>query len=75
MGTTQSSQAEALYNRVVGSASQKPTDVIVVSSKNSTASDQDFKVFVSRLEAKVGTSPGITNVAANFGLGQPTGLG
>ena len=71
VGTTQSSQAEALYNEVVGSASQKPTDVIVVSSKSSTASDQDFKVFVGRLEAKVGASPGITNVVANFGLGSP----
>ena len=71
VGTTQSSQAETLYNEVVGSASQKPTDVIVVSSKSSTASDQDFKVFVSRLEAKVGASPGITNVVANFGLGSP----
>ena len=71
VGATQSSQAEALYNEVVGSASQKPTDVIVVSSKSSTASDQDFKVFVGRLEAKVGTSPGITDVVANFGLGSP----
>ena len=53
------------------SASPKPTDVIVVSSKSSTASDQDFKVFVSRLETKVGTSPGITNVVADFGPGSP----
>ena len=52
VGTTQSSQAEALYNEVVGSASHKPTDVIVVSSKSSTASDQDFKIFASRLEAR-----------------------
>jgi putative drug exporter of the RND superfamily len=71
VGTTQSSQAEALYDRVVGSASQKPTDVIVVSSKKSTASDQDFKIFVSGLEAKVGDDPGITNVAANFASGSP----
>jgi RND superfamily putative drug exporter len=71
VGATQSSQAETLYNSVVGSASQKTTDVIVVSSKSSTASDQDFKVFVGRLEAKVGTSAGITNVVANFGLGSP----
>ena len=70
VGTTQSSQAEALYNEVVGSA-QKPTDVIVVSSKSSTASDQNFKAFVGRLEAKVGTSPGITNVVANLGSGSP----
>ena len=71
VGGTQSSQAEALYNGVVGSASQKPTDVIVVSSKSATASDQNFKVFVGRLEAKVGASPGITNIVANFGLGSP----
>jgi putative drug exporter of the RND superfamily len=71
VGATQSSQAETLYNEVVGSGSHKPTDVIVVHSKTSTASDQGFKVFVSRLEAKVGTSPGITDVVANFGLGSP----
>jgi putative drug exporter of the RND superfamily len=71
VGATQSSQAESLYNEVVGSGGHKATDVIVVSSKSSTASDQGFKVFVSRLEAKVGTSPGITDVVANFGLGSP----
>ena len=71
VGTTQSGQAEALYNEVVGSASQKPTDVIVVSSKSSTASDQKFKALVRRLETKVGTSPGITNVVANLGSGSP----
>jgi uncharacterized membrane protein YdfJ with MMPL/SSD domain len=71
VGATQSSQAETLYNQVVGSANQKPSDVIVVSSKSSTASDQDFKVFVGRLEAEVGTSPGITNVVANFASGSP----
>ena len=71
VGTTQSSQAEALYHRVVGSASNKPTDVIVVNSQSSTASDQNFKAFVSRLETKVGASPGITNVVANFGSASP----
>ncbi len=71
VGTTQSSRAETLYNGVVGSARQKPTDVIVVSSKSSTASDPDFKAFVGRLETKVGTSPGITNVVANLGPGSP----
>jgi uncharacterized membrane protein YdfJ with MMPL/SSD domain len=71
VGTTQSSQAEALYDKIVGSASQKPTDVIVVSSKSSTASDQNFKAFVSRLEARVGTSPGITNVVANLDTDNP----
>ena len=71
VGTTQSSRAETLYNGVVGSSRQKPTDVIVVSSKSSTASDPDFKAFVGRLETKVGTSPGITNVVANLGPGSP----
>ena len=71
VGTTQSSQAEALYDRVVGSARQKPTDVIVVSSMKSTASDQDFKIFASRLETKVGASRGISNVVANFGSTSP----
>jgi putative drug exporter of the RND superfamily len=71
VGVTQSSQAEALYSGVAGSASHKPTDVIVVSSKRSTASDQDFKVFVSRLESNVGTKPGVTNVVADFGPRSP----
>ena len=71
VGTTQSSQAEALYDRVVGSASQKPTDVIVVSAMRSTASDQNFKVFVSRLEVKVGADSGITHVVADFASGSP----
>src|ERR1700683_4746174 len=40
VGATQSSKAESLYNEVVGSGSHhKATDVIVVSSKTSTASD------------------------------------
>jgi RND superfamily putative drug exporter len=71
VGSTQSSQAEALYNEVVGSARQKPTDVIVVSSKSSTASDENFKAIVGSLEAKVRTSPGITDVVANLGSDSP----
>jgi uncharacterized membrane protein YdfJ with MMPL/SSD domain len=71
VGATQSSQAEALYNEVVGGAGQKPTDVIVVSSKSSTASDQVFKAFVGRLEADVETRPGVTNVVADFSSGSP----
>jgi putative drug exporter of the RND superfamily len=71
VGTTQSGQAELLYDEVVGSAGHKPTDVIVVSSKTSTASGQDFKVFVARLESRIGTSPGITDVVADFGSGSP----
>ena len=43
----------------------------MVSSKSSTAGDQDFKAFVGRLEAKVGSSPGITNVVADLGSGSP----
>ena len=71
VGSTQSSRAEALYNEVVGPASQKPTDVIVVSSKSSTAGDQNFKAFVGSLEAKVRTSPGITHVVADLGPDSP----
>lgn len=69
VGTTQSAQAEVLYNEVVRTA--KPTDVIVVSSKSSTAGDQDFRAFVGRLETKVGSNRGITNVVANLGSGSP----
>ena len=57
VGATQSSQAENLYKEVVGSESQKPSDVIVVSSKTSTASDQDWELFVGGLEAEVGDEP------------------
>jgi uncharacterized membrane protein YdfJ with MMPL/SSD domain len=71
VGSTQSSRAEALYNGVVRSAGQKPTDVIVVSSKSSTASAPDFTALVGRLEAKVATSPGVTNVVADLGPGSP----
>ena len=71
VGTTQSSKAEALYNEVVRSAGHKPTDVIVVSSKSSTAADPAFKALVGRLQAKVGTSPGITEVVADLGSDSP----
>jgi RND superfamily putative drug exporter len=71
VGTTESSQAQALYDKVVPSASHKPTDVIVVSSKSSTTNDQDFKALVVRLGAKVGASPGITDVVANLGSDSP----
>src|SRR6202042_2863970 len=50
VGTTQSSQAEALYRHALGaSAGQTPTDVIVVSSKSSTVSNGSFQQFVARL--------------------------
>ena len=71
VGTTQSSQAEVLYNQVVRSPGEKPTDVIVISSKNSTVSDPDFRALVGRLKAKMESSPGITNVLSDLGPGSP----
>jgi len=70
VGMTQSSQAEALYRQAMGaSAGQRPTDVIVVSSKSSVVSDGNFRQFVARLVARVRTSPGITHVAADLSAG------
>jgi putative drug exporter of the RND superfamily len=70
VGTTQSSQAEALYRQVVGaSAGQRPTDVIVVSSKSSTVSDGSFRQFAARLAAQVRTAPGVTHVATDLSAG------
>ena len=67
VGTTQSSQAEALYRQALGaSAVQRPTDVIVVSSKSSTVSDGTFQQFVTRLAAQVRTDPGLTHVATDL---------
>jgi len=67
VGTTQSSQAEALYRQALGaSAGQRPTDVIVVSSKRSTVSDGSFQQFVARLAAQVRTAPGVTHVATDL---------
>ena len=55
VGTTQSSQAEAVYRQAVGaSAGQRPTDVIVVSSTSSTVGDGSFRQFVARLAAQAG---------------------
>ena len=70
VGTTQSSQAEALYRQALGaSAGQRPTDVIVVSSKSSTVSDGSFRQFVARLAARVRTAPGVTDVATGLSAG------
>jgi hypothetical protein len=70
VGTTQSSQAEALYRQALGaSAGQRPTDVIVVSSKSSTVSDGSFQQFVARLAAQVRTAPGVTHVATDLNTG------
>jgi hypothetical protein len=70
VGTTQSSQAEARYRQALGaSAGQRPTDVIVVSSKHSTVSDGTFRQFVDRLAARVRTAPDVTQVAADVAAG------
>jgi hypothetical protein len=67
VGTTQSSQAEALYRQALGaSAGQRPTEVIVVSSKSSTVSDGSFQQFVARLAAQVRAAPGVTHVATDL---------
>ena len=71
VGTTQSSQAQSIYERLVGTAGQKPTDVIVVSSLRSTTGAPSFKAMVDRLEAKVRTSPGVTDVTADLGPSSP----
>ena len=70
VGTTQSSQAEALYRQALGaSAGQRPTDVIVVSSKSSTVSDGSFRQLVARLAAQVRTAPGVAEVATDLSAG------
>jgi uncharacterized membrane protein YdfJ with MMPL/SSD domain len=67
VGSTQSSQAEALYARTVGAASgQAPTDVIVVSSRTATVDDPNFTAFVYRLASRVRTASGITNVTTDL---------
>jgi putative drug exporter of the RND superfamily len=70
VGTTQSSQAEALYRQALGaSASQRPTDVIVVSSKSATVTDGSFRQFVARLASQVRTASGVTHVATDLSAG------
>ncbi len=72
VGTTESSQAQALYDQVVGSSTdRKPTDVIVLSSKTSTVSAPAFQGVVSRLLTEVRTSPGVTNVVTDLSPGSP----
>jgi len=72
VGTTQSSQAKALYDQAFGaSVGQKPTDVVVVSSEGSTVSDPKFQALVGSLEAKVRSTPGVTNVTTNLASGSP----
>lgn len=72
IGTTPSSQAEALYARAAGGGSaRQPTDVIVVSSTTATASSADFRSVVSDLAARIQSDPGISSVRADPGPGSP----
>ncbi len=72
VGTTESSQAQALYNQVIGSAAnRKPTDVIVVSSSRSTVSDANFQTFVTGLVDQVQKNRGITQVATDLSPASP----
>ena len=77
VGATQSSQADALYDRAIGAAAgQKPTDVIVVSSKTGHRSATSLPVLSSASsKARSAPSPGITDVAHRPEPGQPAGLG
>ena len=69
VGTTQSSQAEALYRQALGaSAGQRPTDVIVVSSKSSTVSNGSFQQFVAPAG---GSGPDGSSVWLIFRPGRP----
>ena len=72
IGSTQSSQAQALYNKVLGAASsERATDIIVVSSASSNVEDAGFQRFASRLIAEVRTNPGVTNVETDLHAGSP----
>ena len=72
VGATQSSQAEALYDRATGGdAGRQPTDVIVVSSKTATASSADFRSVVAGLEARLRSDPGLSEVRADLGPRSP----
>lgn len=67
VGSTQSSHAQVLYNRVLGVAStERPTDVIVLSSAGLNVEDAGFQRFASRLIAQVRTNPGVTNVITDL---------
>jgi uncharacterized membrane protein YdfJ with MMPL/SSD domain len=72
VGTTQSSQAEALYNRALGAAAgRQPTDVIVLSSPGATVADPGFRAATSLLAAQVKTMPGVTSVQLDLSRGSP----
>jgi len=72
VGTTESSKAEALYDHYFGvTANQKPTDVIVVSSKRATVINPNFQRLVFKLVAEVRAAPGIGHVVTDLGLNSP----
>jgi uncharacterized membrane protein YdfJ with MMPL/SSD domain len=72
VGATQSSRAEALYDRATGGyAGRQPTDVIVVSSKTATASSAAFRSEIAGLTARVRADPGISDVRADLSSGSP----
>ena len=72
IGATPSSQAEALYNRATGGATDRqPTDVIVVSSKTAIAKSDAFRSIVVDLAARLRSDPGISGVRADLSRGSP----
>ena len=72
IGTTSSSQAEALYARATGGGSaRQPTDVIVVSSKSVPVSSAGFRSVVRDLATRIRSDPGISSVRADPGRGSP----
>ncbi len=72
VGTTQSSQAGALYTKALGgAAAHQPTDVIVLSSPGATVGDPGFRAAVSMLAAHVAAMPGVANVQADLSQGSP----
>jgi putative drug exporter of the RND superfamily len=72
VGPTQSSQAQALYDKALGGAvTHQPTDVIVLSSSTATVSDPAFRATVGTLAAQVATMPGISSVRVGLTPGSP----
>jgi len=72
VGSTQSAQAEAFYNRLIGApAADRPTDVIVVSSRDFTVRNARFQAVVRRLESEVQRCPGVRHVVTDLSLASP----
>jgi RND superfamily putative drug exporter len=72
VGSTESSQAQALYDRALGGAvARQPTDVIVLSSPTATASDPAFIAAARALAAQVAAMPGISSVQFSLSPGSP----